>query len=448
MSVLRVLGLVALAVSFAAVASESGTATAQVKLPPQIKPGTPPGSIPGIPPGVQPKNPLPGPGIPPGVPPGGKAGIPPGTGSGTPVPPGGAPVQPKKPRDQGKWPKDINGRTVDDCVKEMRTNSDPAVRESAVRTLPLYGPFGRDKGADNLVYALTKDHDLNVRLAALAVTPAVLLGFADVPDQPLADGLTGVMRLLDHESSNVRYEAVLACTAVGPYMKTAQPTVVSKLKFKAQDNGSWHLRRAAVVALANIGQGVPPTAEGSKGLDPDRDVVTALLQVMRSDNCGLVRRAAIEGLIAVGPVSAAQQNEWKRSLDNMFKPGAEKDKINLLWVRVLLIRNSPDGTKGNEAHLNAVADALKSEDVVTRIEGCRALGVLGEDAKTKLQGLLDLIRDVKQPPEVTAAAMIAVTTMKSQDQIIMPVLRNVSLTHLNPDVQKVAQEAMAALQKK
>ena len=83
-----------------------------------------------------------------------------------------------------------------------------------------------------------------------------------------------------------------------------------------------------------------------------------------------------------------------------------------------------------------------------RIEGCQGLGVLGEEAKTKLQGLLDLIRDVKQPPEVTAAAMIATTTMKSQDAIIVPVLQNASLTHPNQDVQKVAREALAAIRKK
>ena len=83
-----------------------------------------------------------------------------------------------------------------------------------------------------------------------------------------------------------------------------------------------------------------------------------------------------------------------------------------------------------------------------RIEGCRALGLLGEEAKTKLQGLLDLIRDVKQPPEVIVAAMMAVTTMKSQDQIIMPVLQNVALTNPNLDLQKVARDAIEALRKK
>ena len=450
MSVARFLGLFALALAVAVVSSESGSAQLPpgVKLPPQIKPGGQPGGVPGVPPGIPGKNPgpfpPPGPGPLPGQP-GAQPGVQPGTAPGGVAGGGGAPAA--KKRDLGKWPKDINGKTVDDCVKEMRSNSDPAVRESAVRTLPLYGPVGRDKGADNLVYALTRDPDLNVKLAAMSVAPTVLLYYADGPDQPLSDGLAGIMRLLDNESSHVRLEAVVACQAVGPYMKREQPGVVSKLTFRARDNGSWQLRRAAAAALATIGQGAPPTEEGGKGLDPDKAVVSALLDVMRGDNCALVRRAAISGLIAVGPVAASQQNEWKRAVDHVFRTGAEKDKINLVWARVLVLRNSPSGLKGNEAHLNAVAEALAAADPGLRIEACRALGTLGEEAKTKLQGLLDLIQDPKQPAEVVAAAMIAVTTMKSQDQIIMPALQKAAVTHLNPEVQKVAREAITALQK-
>jgi HEAT repeat protein len=407
----------------------------------------------GMPPGG-PMNPPPAPGGQPGGLPGGQPGVQPGTpGSGTGsqpgLPPGRGPqAGGPKNRPAGNWPKEINGKTVDDCVKEMRFNSDPAVRESAVRTLPLYGPVGRDKGADHLVYALTKDPDLNVKMTALSVAPTVLLYFADAPDQQLTDGLAAFMRYLDNESSHIRYEAVLACHAVGPYMKREQPGVVSKLTFKARDNGSWQLRRAAVGALAVIGQGTPPTAEGGKGVDPDKAVVTTLLNILRSDDCALVRRAAIDGLILVGPVAQSQQTDWRKALDNVLKPTGEKEKINQLWVRVLILRNDPNGLKGNEAHLNTVADALKAEDPVMRIEGCRALGVLGEEAKTKLQGLLDLMRDVKQPPEVLVAAMMAVTTMKSQDQIIMPVLQNVANTNPNLDLQKVAREAITALQKK
>ena len=441
MSVLRILGLCALAIGVAVAASEPGSATAQVKIVPQIKPPpAPPMTGFGQPPAGQ-KNP------PAGGQPGGQPGSQPGTGSGSsPSGSGGVPGQPKS-RPAGNWPKDINGKTVDDCVKEMRSNPDPAVRESAVRTLPLYGPVGRDKGAENLVYALTKDPDLNVKMTAMSVAPTVLLYYADGPDQQLTDGLAAFVKYLGDESSHVRYEAVLACQAVGPYMKREQPQIVTKLTSRAHEYGSWQLRRAAVGALATIGQGAPPTADGGKGIDPDKAVVTELLGILRSDNCAMVRRAAIEGLILVGPVASTQHSDWRRALDNVLKPTGDKDKINQLWVRVLILRNDPNGLKGNEAHLNAVADALRAEDPVMRIEGCRALGVLGEEAKTKLQGLLDLIRDVNQPIEVAAAAMMAVTTMKSQDQIIMPVLQN-ALNNPKPDLQKVAREAITALQKK
>lgn len=451
MSVVRLLGLCALALGFAVVASQSGSAQPGVKVPPQIKPGMPPGGIPGVQPGIPGKNPIPGPGIPPGKTPGVPPGTPPGGSPGTPGTPGGVPSGvPARPRDLGKWPKEINGKTLEDCVKEMRSNPDPAVRESAVRTLPLYGPLARDKGAENLIYAMTKDQDLNVKLAAMSVGPTVLLALNDLQriDQPLAEGLAAFVKYLDHESSHVRYEAVLACGAVGPYMMKQQPTIIARLTLRAKEYGSWHLRKVAVGALASIGRGSPPSADGDRGQDPDRAVVTALLNVTRDDNCALVRRAAIEALIVVGPVASAQLPDWRRALDNLLRVGPEKDKVNLLWVRVLILRNDPNGPKGNEAHLNAVGDALKAEDPAMRMEGCRALGVLGEEGKNKLQGLLDLIRDVKQPNEVTATAIMAASTMKSQDAIIMPVLQNASLTHPNLDIQKVAREAMAAIQKK
>jgi HEAT repeat protein len=348
-------------------------------------------------------------------------------------------------KDQGKWPKEINGKTIDDCVREMKSNPDPVVRESAVRTLPLYGPLGREKGAEHLVFALTKDPDFNVRMTAMGVAPTVLASYADAPDQPLTDGLTAFMRYLDSDEKHVKYEAVLACSAVGPYMKREKPDVISKLAFRSRDASSWQLRRAAVGALASIGQGTPPTGN-SKGIDPDKNAVTALLNVLKDDTCGLVRRSAIDALIMVGPVAAAQQGEWRKILDSRVT--SEKEKLNQLWIHALILRNSPSGLKGNEAHLNAIGDALKADDAQTRLEACQAMGLLGEEAVGKLQGLLDLIQDVKQEPAVVAAAMMAASTMKTQAGIIQPVLQNASFANPNQDVKRVAQEAMVALAKK
>jgi HEAT repeat protein len=436
----RVFGLLILALVLVALTVTDVPAQIPgVKVQPGIKPGLPPVPpvVPKVPmnPG---KNPIP---VPPGGSPAPQPGTSPGTSPGV-APPGGAP---EKKRDRGKWPEKINDKTVDDCVREMRSNSDPAVRESAVRTLPLYGPVGRDKGAENLIYAMTKDQDINVRVAAVGVAPTVLLAYADGPDQPLMDGLTAIMNLLDSESIHLRQEAVMAVAACGPYMKQAKPGVVSKLVFRTRESSSYQLRRAAVAALAILGQGVAPTMEGGKGLDPDTGAVNALLDVLRSDNCALVRREAVNGLIAMGPVAQSQQKQWRTALDNVFKPGTEKDKGVQLWVRVLIIRNDPAGLKGNEGHLNAIADMLQSKEAPVQVDACQALGVLGEDAKTKLQGLIDLINTPTEEPVVVAAAMMAAAQMKSQAAIVMPVLQQKGLNHLNQDVRKVAQEAIELL---
>src|SRR5439155_4691014 len=162
------------------------------KLPIQIKPGAPPVG-PGMP-------------KPPTTPGTGKT---PGTGTPSPTQPGNPPTTPGVPsttpggpgapaakKDDVKWPKEINGKTVEVIVKEMRTASDPAVREAAVRTLPLFGPKGREHGADDLVLVMTRDSDWNVRLAGLSIAPTVPFAYATGAYTPLANGVSAIMTVL------------------------------------------------------------------------------------------------------------------------------------------------------------------------------------------------------------------------------------------------------------
>jgi hypothetical protein len=438
----RVLGLLVLAlVLLVLIVSDVPAQIPGVKVQPGIRPPAPP--VPAPPPPVLPKG---NPGAPA---PGGNPMDPknPGSTPGGSTSGGTAPKVDKK-RDAAKWPKEINGKTVDDCVREMRSNPDPVIRESAVRTLPMYGPVGRDKGADNLLYAVSRDPDISVRIAAIQVAPTVFAGYAEANDQPLMDGLGALVAVLDDPQTTIRQEGIMAVANIGPYMRTAKPSVISKLVFRSKEGSSYQLRRSAVAALAAIGQGAPPATEGGRGIDPDTGAVDALLYVMKSDNCALVRREAVNGLIAVGPVASSQYKKWRADLDNAFKPGTEKDKVIQLWIRVLILRNDPSGLKGNEAHLNAIGELLQAKEAPMQVEACQAIGVLGEEAKTKLQGLLDLINDPREEPEVVASAMMAAAQMKSQSAIVMPVLQQKGLNHPNQDVRKVAQEAITVLNKK
>ena len=434
----RLVGLL-LTACFLAVAA--AVVSAQPKLPPGVKvqPGVKPNvpMVPNVPKGVDPKgkNPVvPGnPGLPPGMNPG--VGMPPVT----PVPPVAPPPEKK---DNIKWPTDYYGKTLEVIVKEMRTHPDPAVREAAVRALPGFGPKAREVGGNDLVDVMTKELDWNVKMAAISVGPTILVGYAKAPDTMQANGLTMIVNFLTHQEMHVRFDAVGVVSSIGPYIRKAQPVVVQKLIARARETSAWQMRRAAVVALGSVGQGFQTGESPEMREPPDAQVVTALLDIVRGDPCAAVRREAISSLIGLGPVGPIQQKLWKASLDNVFKSNFEKDKSVLLWARVLLIRNSPDGLKGNEAHLDAIAKTLEVVEPAGRLEACSAIGVLGEDAKSKLGNLIDVINNAKEEPEVVVAAITAAVAIPSKSAVTVELLVNVKANHKNEYVRKVASEAI------
>lgn len=444
MSAPRLLGLfmTALLLAVTAVSAQTGLPPG-VKIPIQIKPGFPPPGtggppIPKTPPVTPGTGKTPGTGNPSPSNPPSSPSMPSTSGPGVPGAPGG----PMAKKDDGKWPEKINGKNAETVVKEMRTASDPAVREAAVRTLPLFGPKGREHGANELVEAMTRDSDWNVRMAAVDVMPTVIYWFAPGPDTPLANGISGLMNLLINDQTHVRFNAVAAAAAIGPYMRTATfGKVVQTLTNRAKEGGSWQLRRAAAAALGSVGLGMlnMATPDPADREPPDQGAVSALLDILKQDNCAAVRREAVNSLIAVGPVSAAQLKKWRADLDGVV--GREKDKSVLLWTRVCILHNDPNGVKGNELMLDAVAKVLQAPEAAGRLEACQGLNVIGQPASPKLDDLMNVIKNKTEEPAVVAAAIAAVATMKEQAKIILPTIDQIKFTHQNEDVRKVAVEA-------
>jgi hypothetical protein len=240
----------------------------------------------------------------------------------------------------------------------------------------------------------------------------------------------------------VRFTAVAAAGAIGPYIRHATAGgVVSTLTNRGRENGSWQMRRAAAAALGAVGIGAlkADTPDPADRESPDQLAVNALLDMLKQDNCAAVRREAVNSLIGIGPVSAAQQKKWRADLDTVL--GREKDKSVLLWTRVCILLNDPNGLKGNELLLDAVAKVLQGPEPAGRLEACQALALLGETSKTKLDDLLAVINNPKEEPLVVAAAIAAVSTMKSQAKITLPLMDRLKVTYPNEDVKKVAAEA-------
>ncbi len=291
---------------------------------------------------------------------------------------------------------------------------------------------------------MTKDLDWSVRLAAIDVAPAVLLGYATEPDAPLANGLNAIYSMLNSEHPNIRLEAVAAVAECGPYFRTFKPEILQRLDSRARDQSSWQMRRGAVASIGRVGQGQPSQADPDKKDPPDNFAVKSLLKVLRSDPSAAVRREVVNSLLGIGPVATSMQKTWKTTLEGVISQSFEKDKSTRLWVHVLLIRNDPDGLKGNKEHLEAIAKHLKLSEAGGRLEGCQALGYLGEDASSKLQDLIDVINK-DTVPDVLAAAIVAVTAMPKEAATTLPILQRVSTTHPNLDVRAYAREAIKAL---
>lgn len=433
MSAPRLAGLFLIAALIAALCVGDMSTSAQVKLPPTIKPGGsfPGGGIPKTPPPTTPppsggKNPSPMQPTPPGGP--SSPGFPGSGGTG----------KPGEKKDNVKWPEKVGDKTLDEIVKEMK-NPDPAIRETAVRTLPAFGPNGRDKGGLALVDMMSKDPDVSVRAAALEVGATVLYHYAKAPDSTLTNGIAAMVRSLGATQLAIRMSAVGAIGSIGPYIRTPEPKILALLTTQAKEPSSWQFRRVGVAALGAVGMGVPLNDEGDKHDAPDRLAVTSLLDILKNDACGLVQRDAATTLIALGPVAGDQQKKWRADLEYVVK--TEKDKSIVLWTRVCILRNDPAGVEGNPAHFEAVAKTLEAPEAQGRLEACNAFGILGEEGKSKLQALLDIIANPKEEPAVVGAAIMAVATMKSQVKIILPALQKAQL-HPNEDVRKVATEGI------
>jgi HEAT repeats len=143
-------------------------------------------------------------------------------------------------------------------------------------------------------------------------------------------------------------------------------------------------------------------------------------------------------------VSQNQQKYWRTTLDGVLK--TEKDRGILGLVRVAILKNDPAGVKGNEQLLSAISAQLLAPEASARYEACQALAMIGEPANKTAQDLLDLITNPKEENSVVAAAIIAVSSMKSKSALVAPVLKKVASSHKSDDVKAYANEGIRILE--
>lgn len=335
-------------------------------------------------------------------------------------------------------PKEIGNKTLQMWINELKTSKDAAVRENAVRVIPLFGPAGVIRASEQLLITMRTDSDLNVKLAAMSIAPLMI--YDPSIDPVCNDRLDFVIRMLDSESLPVRYDATLAITGIGPVAKKAVPRLLAR----STETSSWQVRKAAAAALGSVGRGIDNPANPAGRIDPVEAAVNGLLKQSTNDSSLAVRKEALTSLILIGPVAQVQQKVWRTTLDGILK--SEKDRSILGLTRVAILKNDPAGVKGNDPLLTAIISQLLSPDVLARSEACQAIGMIGEPANKAAQDLLDVITNPKEDNSVVAAAIIAVSSMRSKTALIGPVLRKVAASHKSDDVKAYANEGIRVME--
>ena len=329
------------------------------------------------------------------------------------------------------WPKEIMGKNLDAWVREMKSSRDASTRDQAIRTVPLFGPDSMKAASANLLFALTKDPDINVKLTAIATIP--VLGF-DLPEREAGlNALVNIVKPNSGAASHTRYETVMCLANCGPIARRAIPTLAEYTIF---DQNSWQNRKAAVYALGRLGVPVGPET------GPDLQAVKALVKCLRTETSHQIRREAINSLLLLGPprIEAA----WRDLRDALIHTMRDPDHSIEIWARVAYIRTELELIKPNDPNLAALAKYLTSSDLARKAEALQAFGLLGDEAKSRLADIIAVATNEKEELVMVGTAIWVLAQIPAETAKILPVLDQLK-KHKEEGIRKAADAAYMSL---
>jgi hypothetical protein len=191
-------------------------------------------------------------------------------------------------------------------------------------------------------------------------------------------------------ANHTKFEVTNAIGSCGPVFAKAIPTIVS---VTLKDQSSWQNRKAAATALGRLGQQLPPTPpmKEEDGPGPDAHAVRGLISALRTDTSHLVRREAINSLILLGPPKV--EAVWKELRTALTEAKRDNDKSVALWARVAYLRIDQEPMpKTTDPDLIAITKSLYAAEVVDKEEAIQALGVLGDQAGSRVPELIAMVR--------------------------------------------------------
>jgi HEAT repeat protein len=315
--------------------------------------------------------------------------------------------------------REYNGKKLKQWIADLR-DVDPGTRETALRTLPVFGKDAR-KATRNILAEL-RDSDTSLRVNAV-----ILLGQIGLDSADMDDGVKAIGRLLSDPQQVVRLQAAVTLAFLGADAKAAIPQLEGAIR--DSNNNSFDVRKAAAMALRTVAM------DAKKGAD---SVAIRALTGALKDNCARVRLEALFSLVVLGKPA---QTEWlqneKHALQLRFR---DSDKTVALWARVAWMRIE----KVEELHLTFIGQMLKNPDAAVCIQAAQALGLIGPDARSQVPRLLEALDDKNDL--VSLAAVNALMKMGSDADRALPALTKMA-EGTNEVRKQVAQVALDAISK-
>jgi HEAT repeat protein len=295
-------------------------------------------------------------------------------------PPATDPANPANPTAKPKepeYPKEINNKNLDHYLKEAqeRFQKDPQVRETAIRTIPLFGPSARKPSVKIITDVISSDSDPGVKVAAITIISS--MGF-DVRNEvrPSIQTLRNVLRL--STNSIVRMYCVRSLSSFGPDAVDAVP----ELRTAAGDP-SWETRLAVAEALGSVG--APPKPDADPNVQAAKTLLTYMLgNANRTEPCVAVRLEAVKSLLNIGPPKAKNPQEYIREVKEYLDPLAERlkfeagergDKGVYVWLLLLQIMYDDRVMAENVKKITKFIEA--PDNPVLRMYALQALGIIG-----------------------------------------------------------------------
>lgn len=362
-----------------------------------------------------------------------------------------APKDPKDPKDKDKpfeWPKDVDGKNLAEYIKDF-DSKDPAVRESAAKVIPAFGPDSRKTASRGLVRLIT-DPDPGVRIAAITSVSTIGLETREEV-QPAVNQLRLAMTT-SGQGSVIKLYATRSIAAFGTDGMSAIGTLM-----EISTDPWWETRQGVANALGKLGG---PQYDDKPATDPagrpipkkpaSEGAQRTLRTLLQKDSCAQVRLEAAYALLAIGPPhpKSGTPEEYKAmvklnqdAITTAMK--TEKDKAIQIWLHMLNIVYDDNAV---DTELPKIAGYLQMPDPLVRVHALNAIAIIGPRAKIVVAAVQDALNYEEQP--LVAAAVACLASIGKDAAPAIPELEKLKTKTKDDAMKKLVTDAIAALQGK